>query len=67
MAFIKIIDGKFIASESDLSPAKPNEIEQVRIENEALKARLAELEAKTEEKPKGESEVLKTEEKPKTK
>ena len=45
MAFIKIVDGKFIKEESDLSPAKPNEIEQTRIENEELKARIAELEA----------------------
>ena len=51
MAFIKIIDGQFIAAESDLSPAKPNEIEQTRIENESLKARIAELEAAAAKAP----------------
>lgn len=56
MAFIKILNGAFIAEESDLSPAKPNEIEQTRIENEALKARIAELEAASAAKSKAKAE-----------
>ena len=54
MALLKIVDGKFVGEEV-VVPAHTPELDAAKAENEALKAKLAELEAKIKPAPKADA------------